>query len=96
MSHQVGTTGNRTDIVSKDQIHAHEITAEFRLAISNDDTVPRNKAMLSQYTASVRIDNDSLDCGNIQQCVKDPPKQGLAGKRPEVLANDTSTIGFHG
>src|SRR3546814_5043459 len=88
-----------SDVCSSDldhEIHRHQIAADFRLAVADDDAVGLHQAILGENMARVGVDDHLVDLVNFKQGVEDPAEQGFSAEFTEVLAFDALTVGLHG
>lgn len=95
MGHQVGSGGHICEVVGDDEVHAHEVAADFGLAVTNEDAVGIHKAFLGEDIAGVGIDDNLVDFLDLKQGVENPAEERLASELSEVFSGDAGAVGFH-
>lgn len=96
MGHQVGVRRDIFQIVGDDEVHAHEIPADFRSAVADENAIGIDETFFSENVAGIGVDGDLVDLGDIKKCVENPAEEGLAGEVAEVFSGDSGAVGFHG
>lgn len=61
-------------VVGKNEIHAHQVTADFRLAVADDDSVCLHKSIVGENLAGVSVDHHLFNFLDRQQGFEDPPE----------------------